>query len=130
MKIINFVTHGTVLAQVRSSICQTLNREPLVYCTVTIFSVVFRCIQLQITFSSAKITQKLSIFIKRLEKQTVQCGVMQIIWHSIIDLFTDTAAILNLFDLRSIIGCPGGMNTFRLYFRALFRTFFRKVFLE
>ena len=35
---------------------------------------------------------------------------------SIIDLFTDTAAILNEFDLRSIIGCPGGMSTFRLYF--------------
>ena len=41
-----------------------------------------------------------------------------------IDLFTDTASILNLFDLRSIIGCPGGMSTFRLYFRALFETFF------
>ena len=26
----------------------------------------------------------------------------------IIDLFTDMAAILNLLDLRSIIGCPGG----------------------
>ena len=37
----------------------------------------------------------------------------------LIDLFTDTAAILNKFDLRSIIGCPGGMSTFRLYFRAL-----------
>jgi len=47
-----------------------------------------------------------------------------------IDLFTDTAAILNEFDLRSIIGCPGGMSTFRLYFRALFGTFFLKVFLE
>ena len=46
------------------------------------------------------------------------------------DLFTDTAAILNKFDLRSIIGCPGGMSTFPLYFRALFGTFFVKVFLE
>ena len=27
---------------------------------------------------------------------------------SVIDLFTDTAAILNLLDLRSIMGCPGG----------------------
>ena len=26
--------------------------------------------------------------------------------------------------------CPGGMSTFRLYFRALFGTFFLKVFLE
>ena len=26
----------------------------------------------------------------------------------VIDLFTDTAAILNLLDLRSIMGCPGG----------------------
>ena len=34
----------------------------------------------------------------------------------IIDLFSDTTAILNEFDLRSIIGCPGGMSTFRLYF--------------
>ena len=47
-----------------------------------------------------------------------------------IDLFTDRAAILNKFDLRRIIGCPGGMSTFRLYFRALFGTFFLKVFLE
>ena len=48
----------------------------------------------------------------------------------LIDLFTDTAAILNSFDLRSIIGSQGGMSTFRLYVRALFRTFFLKVFLE
>ena len=48
----------------------------------------------------------------------------------IIDLFTDTAAILNKFDLRNIIGCRGGMSTFRLYFRALFWTFFLKFFLE
>ena len=47
-----------------------------------------------------------------------------------IDLFTDTAAIFNYFDLRSIIGCPCGMSTFRLYFRALFGTVFLKVFLE
>ena len=26
----------------------------------------------------------------------------------ILHLFTDTAAILNEFDLKSIIGCPGG----------------------
>ena len=26
----------------------------------------------------------------------------------LIDLFNDTAAILNLSDLRSIMGCPGG----------------------
>ena len=52
MKIINFVTHRTTVAQVRSSICQT-NREPLV-CTVTIFSVVFRCMQLQITYFLSK----------------------------------------------------------------------------
>jgi len=30
---------------------------------------------------------------------------------SIIDLFTDTAAILNLFYLRSIMGCPGGTRS-------------------
>ena len=28
-----------------------------------------------------------------------------------IDLFTDTAAILNLLDLRSIMGCPGGTRS-------------------
>ena len=33
-------------------------------------------------------------------------------------------------ELRSIIRCPGGMSTFCLYFRALFGTFFAKVFLE
>ena len=33
-------------------------------------------------------------------------------------------------ELRSINGCPGSMSTFRLYFRALFGTFFLKVFLE
>ena len=32
------------------------------------------------------------------------------VWH---DLFTDTAAILNLLDLRSIMGCPAGMSTIR-----------------
>ena len=30
-----------------------------------------------------------------------------------IELFTDTAAILNKLDLKSIMACPGGMNTFR-----------------
>ena len=50
--------------------------------------------------------------------------------HPAKDLFTHTAAILKYFDLRSIIGCPGGMSTFRLYFRALFETFFLKVLLE
>ena len=57
-------------------------------------------------------------------------GLLYIDRRFIIDLFTDTAAMLNKFDLRSIIGCPGGMSTFRLYFRALFGTFFLKVFLE
>ena len=36
--------------------------------------------------------------------------------NRLIDLFTDMAAILNSFDLRSIIGCQGGMSTFCLYF--------------
>ena len=35
-----------------------------------------------------------------------------------IDLFTDTVAILNLLDLRSIMGCPGGT---RLVFTKAFR---------
>ena len=37
----------------------------------------------------------------------------------LIDLFTDTAAILNLIDLRSIMECPGGTRSvFRRAFRA------------
>ena len=36
-----------------------------------------------------------------------------------VDLFTDTAAILNLLDLRSIMGCPGGTRSvFTRAFRA------------
>ena len=36
-----------------------------------------------------------------------------------IDLFTDAMAILNLLDLRSIMGCPGGTRSvFTLSFRA------------
>ena len=36
-----------------------------------------------------------------------------------IDLFTDMAAILNLLDLRSIMGCPGGTRSvFTHAFRA------------
>ena len=35
------------------------------------------------------------------------------------DLFTDTEAILNLLDLRSIVGCPGGTRSvFTRAFRA------------
>ena len=30
-----------------------------------------------------------------------------------IDLFTDTATILNYLDLKSIVGCPEGMSTIR-----------------
>ena len=37
----------------------------------------------------------------------------------LIHLFTDTAAILNLLDLRSIMGCPGGTRSvFTRAFRA------------
>ena len=31
--------------------------------------------------------------------------------HETIGLFTDAAAILNLLDLRSIMGCPGGSHS-------------------
>ena len=44
-----------------------------------------------------------------------------------IDLFTDTAAISNLLDLRSIMGCPGGMSTIR-YTRSVFTRAFRANF--
>ena len=40
-----------------------------------------------------------------------------------IDLFTDTAAILNYLDLKSIIGCPGGMSTIPYTRSVLTRTF-------
>ena len=56
-----------------------------------------------------------------------------IIWYFLewsIALFTDTPAILNLFDLGSIMACPGGMSTCCLYLRAPFKAFFLKVFLE
>ena len=43
------------------------------------------------------------------------------------DLFTDTAAILNSLDLRSIMGCPGGMSTTR-YTRSVFTRAFRANF--
>lgn len=32
------------------------------------------------------------------------------------DLFTNAAAILNKLDLRSVMGCPGGLSTFCLVF--------------
>ena len=36
------------------------------------------------------------------------------LWNTFtIDLFTDTVAILNLLDLKSIMGCSVGMNTMR-----------------
>ena len=39
--------------------------------------------------------------------------------HETIGLFTDAAAILNLLDLRSIMGCPGGTRSvFTRAFRA------------
>ena len=39
--------------------------------------------------------------------------VRTVIWLARIDRFTDTAAILNKLDLSRIMGCPGGMSTFR-----------------
>ena len=44
-----------------------------------------------------------------------------------IDHFTDAAAILNQLDLRSIIGCPGGMITIK-YTRSIFTHAFRANF--
>ena len=44
-------------------------------------------------------------------------------WFMLIDLFTDTAAILNSLDLRSIMGCPGDTGSlFTRAFRAKKRT--------
>ena len=47
--------------------------------------------------------------------------------RSAIDLFTDTAAILNYLDSRSIMGYPGGMSTIR-YTRSVFTRAFRTNF--
>ena len=49
-----------------------------------------------------------------------------------IDLFTDTAygGHIELIRFKEYYRMPRGMSTFRLYFRALFGTFFLKVFLE
>ena len=44
---------------------------------------------------------------------------MSAVLSGTIDLFTDTAAILNLLDLRSIVGCPGSTcSVFTRAFRA------------
>ena len=47
--------------------------------------------------------------------------------HHQIDFFTDMAAILNLLDLRSIMGCPGGMSSIG-YTRSVFTRTFRANF--
>ena len=47
--------------------------------------------------------------------------------HHQIDFFTDMAAILNLLDLRSIMGCPGAMSSIR-YTRSVFTRTFRANF--
>ena len=44
----------------------------------------------------------------------------------LIALFTYTAAMLNSFDLRSIIGCPGGIA----HFVCIFELFSEHFFLE
>ena len=55
-------------------------------------------------------------------------------WINLIDLFTDTASILNLLDLRSIMGCSRGMSMIRftrsVYIRALLGPTFLQFFLE
>ena len=45
-------------------------------------------------------------------------------------LFTDTAAILNKFNLRSIIGCPGGVGGegFYEHISIVFSSAFRDIF--
>ena len=43
--------------------------------------------------------------------------------HNPIDLFTDTAAILNLLDLRSIMGCPGGHEHDPIYSLSIYARF-------
>ena len=40
-----------------------------------------------------------------------------------IDFFTDTVAILNKLDLRSIVGCPGGISIYKCLLRHFFLKF-------
>ena len=61
-------------------------------------------------------------------------GYFEKTWHLAIDLFTDTAAILDQLNLRSIMGCPGEhlarSDILTQYLGALFGSIFLKVFLE
>ena len=50
--------------------------------------------------------------------------------HLGIDLFTDTAAILDNLDLKSTMGCPGSMSKFCLLYTSAFRGIFSKSFLR
>ena len=45
-----------------------------------------------------------------------------------IDLFTDTAAILNYFDLRSIMGCPRGHEHDSIYSLSITNVVFHCIF--
>ena len=57
--------------------------------------------------------------ISTLIKYFLSSGVNNVKTVSRIDLFTDTAARLNLLDLRSIMGCPGDTRSvFTRAFRA------------
>ena len=49
--------------------------------------------------------------------------------RGIIDLFTDTAAILNLLHLSSIMGCPGG-HSLSIYARFLGKRELQCIFLR
>ena len=60
--------------------------------------------------------------IDRLLRTAFRFGYIQ--HEKSIDLFTDTAAILNKFDLRSIIGCPGGHEHISFVFSSAFRDIF------
>ena len=49
---------------------------------------------------------------------------------ALIDLFTDMAAILNLLDLRSIMGCPWGHEDDPVYLHQYLRVLFGPIFLK
>ena len=79
-KIINFVTHGTSSSSLFDLPDQSGAARVHSYnflCSISLETAI------NYIFSWAKITQALSIFIKRLDKQTVHCGFTQMVWYSI-----------------------------------------------
>ena len=72
-------------------------------------------------------------FLGHEESKSNWCVLIHLFFHlkitvcrdlMVTDLFTDMAAILNKFDLRIIIGCPGGHEHISSVFSSAFRDIF------